>query len=175
MEHRLWNAGLSIDSVPDFQYWKWRLCLIVGCRRSRWVWWQLYRWVVCCLSWAWTYVRVTSRVSWVWCPDEEKFNYLLSLLGYRDRNKRMLGEDRSRRYAMDIGTEGMREMWYVKEWKEGRGREITVVQSNTKVGNQLGWGVGYMDVVEDWFDYRNATKIFLAIFDLEKIFHTSQY
>jgi hypothetical protein len=65
MEHQLSNAGLSIESVPEFQYWMWRLRPIVGCRRSRWAWWQLYRWVVCCLSWAWTYVRVASRVSWV--------------------------------------------------------------------------------------------------------------
>jgi hypothetical protein len=35
--------------------------------------------------------------------------------------------------------------------------------------------VGYMDVVEALLPYRNATKIFLPLFDLEKIFHTSKY
>jgi hypothetical protein len=32
-----------------------------------------------------------------------------------------------------------------------------------------------MDVVEALIPYRNATKTFLSIFDLEKIFHTSKY
>jgi hypothetical protein len=36
-------------------------------------------------------------------------------------------------------------------------------------------GIGYMDVVEALLPYRNATKIFLPIFDFEKIFHTSKY
>jgi hypothetical protein len=36
MEHQLSNAGISIDSVPEFQYWMWRLRSIVGCRRSKW-------------------------------------------------------------------------------------------------------------------------------------------
>jgi hypothetical protein len=46
MEHKLSDAGPSIESVPEFQYWKWRLHPIVGCHRSRWAWWQLYRWVI---------------------------------------------------------------------------------------------------------------------------------
>jgi hypothetical protein len=33
--------------------------------------------------------------------------------------------------------------------------------------------VGYMDVVEPFLPYRNATKTFLPIFDLEKIFNSS--
>jgi hypothetical protein len=69
ISYQLSNAGLSIESVPEFQYWMWRLRPIVGCLMCGWAWWQLYRWVVCCLSWAWTCVRVASRVSWVWCPD----------------------------------------------------------------------------------------------------------
>jgi hypothetical protein len=36
-------------------------------------------------------------------------------------------------------------------------------------------GVGYMDVVEALLPYKNATKIFLPIFDFEKIFYTSKY
>jgi hypothetical protein len=36
-------------------------------------------------------------------------------------------------------------------------------------------GVGYMDVVEALLPYRNATKTFLPIFHLEKIFHTSKH
>jgi hypothetical protein len=28
MEHQLSNAGLSIESVPEFQYWRWRLSFI---------------------------------------------------------------------------------------------------------------------------------------------------
>jgi hypothetical protein len=35
-------------------------------------------------------------------------------------------------------------------------------------------GVGYMDVEEALLPYRNATKTFLSIFNLEKIFHTSK-
>jgi hypothetical protein len=36
-------------------------------------------------------------------------------------------------------------------------------------------GVGYIDVVEALFLYRNATKIVLPLFDIKKIFHTSKY
>jgi hypothetical protein len=35
MEHQLSESGLSIESVPEFQYMKWRLHPIVGCHRSR--------------------------------------------------------------------------------------------------------------------------------------------
>jgi hypothetical protein len=37
------------------------------------------------------------------------------------------------------------------------------------------WGVGYMDGVETLISYRNATKMFLPIFDLEEVFLTSKY
>jgi hypothetical protein len=36
-------------------------------------------------------------------------------------------------------------------------------------------GMGYMDVVEALLPHRNVSKIFLPIFDFEKIFHTSKY
>jgi hypothetical protein len=39
-------------------------------------------------------------------------------------------------------------------------------------GNKIVW---YMDVVEAILPYRNATKTFLPIFDLGRIFHTSRY
>jgi hypothetical protein len=71
MEHMLWNAGLWIECVQEFQYWMWGLHPIVRCHRSRWAWWQLYRWVVFCLSWAWTFVRVASRLCEHWYNLEE--------------------------------------------------------------------------------------------------------
>jgi hypothetical protein len=45
------------------------------------------------------------------------------------------------------------------------------VYSQSKSSRRASWmGVGYMDVVEALLPYRNATKIVLPIFDLEKIY-----
>jgi hypothetical protein len=51
----------------------------------------------------------------------------------------------------------------VKQGKENEG------QFNKKTHSS---GIGHMDVVEALLPYRNATKIFLSVFYLEKIFHT---
>jgi hypothetical protein len=42
-------------------------------------------------------------------------------------------------------------------------------------GLECSRGVRYMDVVEALLPYRNATKIFLPIFDFKIIFHASKY
>jgi hypothetical protein len=56
---------------------------------------------------------------------------------------------------------------------------ITLFLGKTEAGTwpsrlgifQIFGGVGYMDVVEALLPYRNATKIVLLLFDLEKICH----
>jgi hypothetical protein len=57
-------------------------------------------------------------------------------------------------------------------WRKLFNKELRDLNPPPSIINR---GVGYMDVVGALLPYRNATKIFLPIFDLEKVFHTSKY